>query len=213
MRVFCESTRAKRQCERALVCFFAHGVPALLALVGLCHNMIMAVKMVSDLHQGTGASDLFCERWKRKSANPSTKTPSLGATATNLFDGSGVNNEDFLEYQTMETSKTKELTPNLMRTFIVLLDQIVDVTCPCTSVDTLDAAPAANALDSTPLDLACKKGQVVKDVSLQWELSGLEGCATNRRRFWLGPRLVQERSRRQTDAKLGPESRSTNDRP
>ena len=130
---------------------------ALLALVGLCHNMIMAVKMVSDLHQGPGDSDLFCERWKRKSANPSTKTPSLGATATNLFDGSGVNNEDFLENQTMETSKTKELTPNLMRTFSVLLDQIVDVTCPCTSADTLDAAPAANALDSTPLDLACKK--------------------------------------------------------
>ena len=84
--------------------------------------------MVSDLHQGTRASDLlFCVRWKRKSANPSTKT------------------------QTMETSKTKKLPPNLMRTFSVLLDQIVDVTCPYTSADTLDA------LDSTPLDLACKK--------------------------------------------------------
>ena len=107
--------------------------------------------MVSDLHQGTGASDLlFCVRWKRKSANPSTKTPSPGATATNLFGGSGVNNGDFWENQTMETSKTKELTPNLMRTFSVLLDQNVDVTCSCTRADTLDAAPAANALDSAP---------------------------------------------------------------
>ena len=86
--------------------------------------------MVSDLHQGTRAPDLvFCVRWKRKSANPSTKTPSPGATATNLFDGSGVNNGDFWENQTMETSKTKKLTPNQMRTFSVLLDQIVDVTC------------------------------------------------------------------------------------
>ena len=50
----------------------------------------------------------------------------------------------------METSKTKELTPNLMRTFSVLLDQIVDVMCPCTRADTLDAAPAANALDCAP---------------------------------------------------------------
>ena len=82
----------------------------------------MAVQMVSELHQGTGASDLLLRvRWKRKSANPSTETPSLGATATNLFDGSGVNNDDFLDNQTMETSKTKKLTPNLMRTFSVLL--------------------------------------------------------------------------------------------
>ena len=73
-----------------------HVFSSLLASVGSCHNMTMAVKMVSDLHQGTGASDLlFCVRWKRKSANPSTKTPSPGATAANLFDGGGVNNRGF----------------------------------------------------------------------------------------------------------------------
>ena len=118
----------------------------------------MAVKMVSDLHQGTGASNLLLRvRWKRKSANPSTETPSLGATATNLFDGSGVNNEDLPDNQTVETSKTKKLTPHLMRTFSVLLEQIVDVTFPCIRADTLDAAPAANAPDNEPLDLTCKK--------------------------------------------------------
>ena len=36
-----------------------HAFPVLLAPVRSCHNMITAVKMVSDLHQGTGASGLL----------------------------------------------------------------------------------------------------------------------------------------------------------
>ena len=105
----------------------------------------------------------------------------------------------------METSKTKKLTPHLMRTFSVLLDQIVDVTCPCTSADTLDAAPAANALDSTPLDLACKKDRSERLESRQWVPSVPEASTSIIAR----DRLGSADRRGQTDRKLDPEGRSS----
>ena len=100
----------------------------------------MAVKVVSDLHQGNGASDLLLR------VGSATESDGYESVPWQRCQQRGFLGEP--DHGDIENEKAY---------VSVLLDHIVDVTCPCTKADTLEEAPAANAPDNEPLDLACKK--------------------------------------------------------
>ena len=79
------------------------------------------------------------------------------------FDGSGVNVDDFLDNQDMETSDSKNNTPNLMRTFSALHDQTVGV--PLHKSGHSGRSSCSRRSGQCAVGLGTQEGQVVTDVT------------------------------------------------
>ena len=79
------------------------------------------------------------------------------------FDGSGVNVDDFLDNQDMETSDSKNNTPNLMRLFSALPDQIVGV--PLRKSRQSGRGCCSQRSGQCAVGLGMQEGQVVTDVN------------------------------------------------